>query len=81
MIRNNDLTDCNGMFYELSNITNFDFSKFNGKNLIDLRCMFYGAKSCVDALIIHILHINYLAVMVGCHFIQIGYVLNCSIVI
>jgi len=45
MIWNNDLTDCNGMFYKLSNIINFDFSKFNGKNLIDLRCMFYGCES------------------------------------
>ena len=40
MIWNNELTDCNGMFYRLSNITNIDFTNFDGSNLVDIRCMF-----------------------------------------
>ena len=48
MIWNNDLEDCNGMFYGLSNIIKFDFSKFTGKNLKGLRCMFSGCNSIIS---------------------------------
>ena len=42
---NTPLTDCNGMFYGLSNITSIDFSNFDGSNLIDIRCMFGNCNS------------------------------------
>ena len=40
MIWNDELTDCSGMFYGLSNIIEIDFSKFDGSKLTDIRCMF-----------------------------------------
>ena len=40
MVWNIPLTDCGGMFYGLSNITEIDFSNFDGSKLLDIRCMF-----------------------------------------
>ena len=42
---NYDLTNCNTMFYGLTNITKIDFSKFDTSKVTDMKCMFWGCKS------------------------------------
>ena len=39
---NSPLTDCNVMFSHITNIINFDFSKFDTSLVTDMRCMFDG---------------------------------------
>ena len=39
---NNQITNCNKMFYELKNITKIDLSKFDFSNVNNMAEMFYG---------------------------------------
>ena len=48
MIWYDEFTDCSGMFYGLSNITNIDFSSFDGSKLTDIRCMFADCYSLIS---------------------------------
>ena len=42
---NYSITNCNSMFYKLSNIEYIDFSKFNSSEVEDMVCMFYNCSS------------------------------------
>ena len=45
MIWNYQNTDCTAMFYDLSNITKIDLSKFDTSKVTDMKGMFYGCTS------------------------------------
>ena len=45
MVFDNLLTECNVMFFNLSNITKIDFSKFDSSKVTGMACMFQGCNS------------------------------------
>ena len=43
-----EITNCNYMFYNLSNITNIDLSNFNASKVTEVKSMFHGCKSLIS---------------------------------
>ena len=48
LIFNDLLTDCNAMFYNLSNIIKIDLSKFDSSMVTEMACMFYDCSSLIS---------------------------------
>ena len=48
LIFNDLLTDCNAMFYNLSNIIKIDLSKFDSSMVTEMACMFYDCTSLIS---------------------------------